>query len=142
MMIYHVNNIVLVMKSKRFKSKTCFYDCHWWYNRYRVIHIDWFFTSYHWSSNVINIIFICHNFSIFSYTITWGNDNIYIPVSGSFAQFITRWVSKSCGAANGWLYWFSWAITFALELSVVGQVIQYWTDAVPLAGWISIFSSY
>ncbi|KAL6454019.1 CAN2 Probable lysine/arginine permease CAN2 [Candida maltosa Xu316] len=59
--------------------------------------------------------------------------------TGSFAQFITRWVSKSCGASNGWLYWFSWAITFALELSVVGQVIQYWTDAVPLAAWITIF---
>ncbi|RCK57608.1 Lysine/arginine permease [Candida viswanathii] len=63
----------------------------------------------------------------------------YIPISGSFAQFVTRWVSKSCGAANGWIYWFSWAITFALELSVVGQVIQFWTDAVPLAAWISIF---
>ena len=75
----------------------------------------------------------------YSVTQSLGEMTTYIPVSGSFAQFITRWVSKSCGAANGWLYWFSWAITFALELSVVGQVIQYWTDAVPLAGWISIF---
>ena len=75
----------------------------------------------------------------YSVTQSLGEMTTYIPVSGSFAQFITRWVSKSCGAANGWLYWFSWAITFALELSVVGQVIQYWTDAVPLAGLISIF---
>ena len=42
----------------------------------------------------------------------------------------------------GWLYWFSWAVTFGLELSVVGQVIQFWTDAVPLAAWISIFSLF
>ena len=48
-------------------------------------------------------------------------------------------MSKSCGAANGWLYGWSWAITFGLELSIVGQVIQFWTDAIPLAAWISIF---
>ena len=75
----------------------------------------------------------------FSVTQSLGEMATYIPISGSFAQFVTRWVSKSCGAANGWLYWFSWAVTFGLELSVVGQVIQFWTDAVPLAAWISIF---
>ncbi|CAI5760611.1 unnamed protein product [Candida verbasci] len=75
----------------------------------------------------------------FSVTQSLGEMATLIPVSGSFAQFVTRWVSKPCGAANGWLYWFSWAITFALELSVVGQVIQFWTDAVPLWAWITIF---
>ncbi|KAI5968571.1 CAN1 [Candida margitis] len=75
----------------------------------------------------------------FSVTQSLGEMATLIPVSGSFAQFVTRWISKSAGAANGWLYWFSWAMTFALELSVIGQVIQYWTDAVPLAAWISIF---
>ena len=75
----------------------------------------------------------------FSVTQSLGEMATYIPISGSFAQFVTRWVSKSCGAANGWLYGWSWAITFALELSIVGQVIQFWTYAVPLAAWISIF---
>ncbi|KAI3402897.2 CAN1 [Candida oxycetoniae] len=75
----------------------------------------------------------------FSVTQSLGEMATLIPVSGSFAQFVTRWVSKSCGSANGWLYWFSWAMTYALELSVVGQVIEFWTDKVPLAAWISIF---
>ncbi|KAG7665643.1 uncharacterized protein J8A68_000849 [[Candida] subhashii] len=75
----------------------------------------------------------------FSITQSLGEMATLIPVSGSFVQFVTRWCSPSLGAANGWNYWFSWAITFALELSIVGQVIQYWTDAVPLAAWISIF---
>ena len=78
----------------------------------------------------------------FSVTQSLGEMATYIPVSGSFVQFITRWVSKSCGAANGWLYGWSWAITFGLELSIVGQVIQFWTDAIPLAAWISIFLFY
>lgn len=75
----------------------------------------------------------------FSVTQSLGEMATYIPVSGSFTQFSARFCSPALGVANGWNYWFSWAITFALEISVVGQVIQYWTDAVPLAAWISIF---
>ena len=37
------------------------------------------------------------------------------------------------------MYWFSWAVTFAVELSVVGQVIFFWTEKVPILAWISIF---
>ncbi|KAF3985520.1 hypothetical protein FT663_05029 [Candidozyma haemuli var. vulneris] len=82
---------------------------------------------------------------IFITTLAWsvtqslGEMATYIPCSGSFTQFCTRFCSPALGVANGWNYWFSWAITFALELSVVGQIIQFWTDAVPLAAWISIF---
>ncbi|KAG2733453.1 hypothetical protein G9P44_002978 [Scheffersomyces stipitis] len=75
----------------------------------------------------------------FSVTQSLGEMATLIPVAGSFTQFVTRWCSPALGAANGWNYWFSWAITFALELSVVGQIIQKWTDAVPLEAWISIF---
>ena len=82
-----------LVKLKRFKSQTRFYDCHWWYYRYRVIYIYWFITSYHWSSNVIDFIFIRHN-NLFSVTQSLGEMATYIPISGSFAQFVTRWVSK------------------------------------------------
>ncbi|CUM49078.1 unnamed protein product [Debaryomyces tyrocola] len=75
----------------------------------------------------------------FSVTQSLGEMATYIPLSGSFNQFATRWCSPALGAANGYSYWFSWAITFALEISVVGQIIEYWTFAVPLAAWISIF---
>ena len=75
----------------------------------------------------------------FSVTQSLGEMATLIPVTGSFAQFVGRWCSPAFGAANGWCYWFAWSITYALELSVVGQVIQKWTTAVPLAAWIGIF---
>lgn len=75
----------------------------------------------------------------YSVTQSLGEMATHIPVSGSFTQFAARFCSPALGVANGWNYWFSWAITFALEVSIVGQVIQYWTTAVPLAAWISIF---
>lgn len=82
---------------------------------------------------------------LFITTLAWsvcqslGEMATYIPISGSFTQFSARFCSPALGVANGWNYWFSWAITFALEISVVGQIIQYWTYSVPLAAWISIF---
>ncbi|KAM9914194.1 hypothetical protein OXX69_000881 [Metschnikowia pulcherrima] len=75
----------------------------------------------------------------YSITQSLGEMATYIPCSGSFTQFAARFGSPALGCANGWMYWFSWAITFSLEISVVGQVIQYWTNAVPLAAWISMF---
>lgn len=82
---------------------------------------------------------------IFVTTLAWsvtqclGEMATYLPVLGSFIQFCSRYCSPALGAANGWNYWFSWAITYALELSVMGQIIEYWTDKVPLAVWITIF---
>lgn len=75
----------------------------------------------------------------YSVTQSLGEMATFIPVTSSFTVFSQRFVSPAFGAANGYMYWFSWCITFALELSVVGQVIQFWTFAVPLAAWISIF---
>jgi amino acid transporter len=88
-------------------------------------------------SSLISFLFI----TTIAYSVTQsiGEMATYIPVTGSFSQFAARWCSPAIGAATGWNYWFSWAITFALELSVVGQIIQLWTYEVPLAAWIGIF---
>lgn len=86
---------------------------------------------------LISVLFMAS--VVYSVTQSIGEMATYLPVTGSFTQFAARWVSPSFGAANGYMYFFSWAITFALEVAVVGQVIQFWTDAVPLAGWVAIF---
>lgn len=88
-------------------------------------------------SSLISFLFV----TTLAYSVTQsiGEMATYIPIAGSFSQFAARWCSPAIGAAIGWNYWFSWAITFALELSVVGQIIQLWTYEVPLAGWIGIF---
>ncbi|KAG0675973.1 arginine transporter Can1, partial [Kluyveromyces marxianus] len=75
----------------------------------------------------------------YSVTQSLGEMATFIPVTSSFTVFSQRFLSPAIGAANGYMYWFSWAITFALELSIVGQIIQYWTHAVPLEAWIAIF---
>ncbi|SCU90917.1 LAFA_0F00870g1_1 [Lachancea sp. 'fantastica'] len=75
----------------------------------------------------------------YSVTQSLGEMATFIPVTSSFTVFTRRFISPAFGAANGYMYCFSWCITFALELSVVGQIIEYWTYAVPNAAWIIIF---
>ncbi|AGO10846.1 AaceriAFR667Cp [[Ashbya] aceris (nom. inval.)] len=76
---------------------------------------------------------------VYSITQSLGEMATFIPVTSSVTVFSKRFLSPAFGVANGYMYWFNWAITFAVELSVVGQIIQYWTDRVPIAGWIVIF---
>ncbi|KAF5107304.1 hypothetical protein DV453_003187 [Geotrichum candidum] len=76
---------------------------------------------------------------VYSLANSIGEMATYIPITGSFTVFCSRFVSPALGASIGWLYWFSWAITFAIELSIVGQVIEFWTFAVPIGAWIAIF---
>lgn len=68
-----------------------------------------------------------------------GEMATFIPVTSSLTVFSKRFLSPAFGVANGYMYWFNWAITYAVEISVIGQIIEYWTDSVPLAAWISIF---
>ncbi|CCE62116.1 hypothetical protein TPHA_0B04470 [Tetrapisispora phaffii CBS 4417] len=76
---------------------------------------------------------------IYFITQSLGEMATFIPVTSSITVFSKRFLSPAFGVTNGYMYWFNWAITYAVEISVVGQVIQYWTDAVPLAAWIAIF---
>lgn len=76
---------------------------------------------------------------VYFVTQSLGEMATFIPVTSSLTVFSKRFLSPAFGVANGYMYWFNWAITYAVEISVIGQIIQYWTDAVPLAAWISIF---
>lgn len=58
----------------------------------------------------------------------------YMPVSGSFSTYATRFVDPAFGFALGWNYWFNWAITLAVDISTSSIIMEYWFPDVP--GWI------
>jgi single-stranded-DNA-specific exonuclease len=41
----------------------------------------------------------------------------FMPVSGSFATYGSHFVDPAFGFAQGWNYWYNWAITVAVELA-------------------------
>ena len=64
-----------------------------------------------------------------------GEMATYLPVSGSFSTYATRFVDPSLGFALGWNYWFNWVITVAADVTIAAQVIQYWAPMKGLAAW-------
>ncbi|WP_373741233.1 amino acid permease [Neisseria sp.] len=55
-----------------------------------------------------------------------GEMATYLPVSGSFSTYATRFVDPSLGFALGWNYWFNWVITVAADIIIAAVVITYW----------------
>ncbi|CAJ2501347.1 Uu.00g042000.m01.CDS01 [Anthostomella pinea] len=85
------------------------------------------------------IAFIFVGTIVFSIMTSLGEMATFIPVAGSFTIYASRFVDRSLGFAMGWIYWFSWATTFALELVGSGIVIQYWDASLSIGIFIAIF---
>ena len=68
-----------------------------------------------------------------------GEMATYIPTTGSFEDYGTRFISPSFGFAIGWNYWYNWAITVAAELVAAALVMKYWAPNVPSWIWSAIF---
>ncbi|EHL01396.1 putative Arginine permease [Glarea lozoyensis 74030] len=76
---------------------------------------------------------------VYSVMQSLGEMATYIPITGAFTSYATRFVDPSLGFAMGWIYWFSWAITYALELTATGLIIQYWDKSLSIAIFIAVF---
>jgi len=68
-----------------------------------------------------------------------GEMAAYLPVSGSFQVYGSRFVDPAFGFALGWNYWFSWAVTVAVELAAAAIIMAYWFPAVPGLIWSALF---
>ncbi|KAF4625272.1 hypothetical protein G7Y89_g12897 [Cudoniella acicularis] len=76
---------------------------------------------------------------IYSVMQSLGEMATYIPISGAFTSYASRFVDPSLGFSMGWIYWFSWAMTFSLELTATGLIIQYWNPGLSIAIFIAVF---
>ncbi|RJE26068.1 permease [Aspergillus sclerotialis] len=76
---------------------------------------------------------------VYSAMVSLGEIATYIPIPGAFTSYATRLIDPSLGFAMGWIYWFNWASTFALELTATGLIIQYWDKDINIAIFIAIF---
>ncbi|KAF2853826.1 arginine permease-like protein [Plenodomus tracheiphilus IPT5] len=76
---------------------------------------------------------------VYSVMLSLAEMATYLPVSGAFTQYAARFVDPSLGFAMGWIYWFSWSITYALELTAAGLIIQWWNSDLSIGIFITIF---
>ncbi|WP_148932392.1 amino acid permease [Paenibacillus methanolicus] len=68
-----------------------------------------------------------------------GEMATYMPVSGTFSTYASRFVDPSFGFAIGWNYWYNWAITIAAELSAATMIMKFWFPDSPSFLWCALF---
>ncbi|CAF1594930.1 unnamed protein product, partial [Didymodactylos carnosus] len=59
----------------------------------------------------------------------------YMPISGSFNTYGSRFIDPAFGFALGWNYWFSWVVTISGELVAAGILVQFWLPHVTTVIW-------
>ncbi|KAF7558281.1 hypothetical protein G7Z17_g68 [Cylindrodendrum hubeiense] len=68
-----------------------------------------------------------------------GEMAVMYPLPSAFVQWTNIFVDPAAGFALGWAYTFAYWISIANELQGIVTVLGFWTDAVPVAAWITIF---
>ncbi|HET7657908.1 MAG TPA: amino acid permease, partial [Bacillales bacterium] len=63
----------------------------------------------------------------------------FMPTSGSFSTYATKFIDPALGFALGWNYWYSWAITLAAELSASTLLMKFWFPHSPSILWSGLF---
>ncbi len=64
-----------------------------------------------------------------------GEMATYLPTSGSFSTYASRYVDPSLGFALGWNYWFNWVITVAADIELSALAVSYWEPMRVLPSW-------
>ncbi|GME75650.1 unnamed protein product [Ambrosiozyma monospora] len=85
------------------------------------------------------IVWILSSAMIYLTVQALGELAVTFPVSGSFIQFNTRFISAPWGFAMAWNYVFQWIYVLPLELVAVSMTISYWNDTISPAVWVTIF---
>ena len=68
-----------------------------------------------------------------------GEMATYLPVSGSFETYATRFVDPALGFALGWNYWYMSAATLASELVAAALVMKFWFPDTHAIVWSALF---
>ena len=68
-----------------------------------------------------------------------GEMATYMPETGSFGAYATKFVDPALGFALGWNYWYNWAITIAAEMVAGSLLMKFWFPNVPAIVWSALF---
>ncbi len=70
-----------------------------------------------------------------------GEMAAYLPSTGSFYVYASRFVDPAFGYALGWNYWYNWAITVAAEVVAATLVMHFWFPHSSNFMWSGLFLS-
>ncbi|KND88622.1 Dicarboxylic amino acid permease [Tolypocladium ophioglossoides CBS 100239] len=70
---------------------------------------------------------------------TTGEITAFMPDTGGFVRHASKFVEPALGAATGWNFWYTMAITVTAEVSAAATLIQFWNTSISPAVWSTIF---
>ncbi|KAL7783256.1 Aldehyde/histidinol dehydrogenase [Trichoderma ceciliae] len=70
---------------------------------------------------------------------TTGEITAFMPRTGGFIRHATKFVEPALGAATGWNFWYTIAITVPAEITAASTVIQFWNASINPGVWITVF---
>ncbi len=68
-----------------------------------------------------------------------GELAVWMPVTGSFQTYATRFISPSAGFSLGWMYFVGSAATAGVEFTAAGILMQHWFPDIPIWIWCAVF---
>lgn len=68
-----------------------------------------------------------------------GEMSTFMPVSGAFETYASKFIDPALGFALGWNYWINWSVTLASELVAAAMIIKFWLPASSSIMWSAIF---
>ncbi|MGX4600438.1 amino acid permease [Faecalimicrobium sp. JNUCC 81] len=68
-----------------------------------------------------------------------GEMATFMPISGSFSSYASKFIDPALGFALGWNYWYNWAITIAAEMVAGSLIMKYWFPNISGIYWSLLF---
>ncbi len=81
----------------------------------------------------------CIGIMVYFLMTSLGEMATFMPDSGSFGIYASKFVDPAFGFAMGWNYWYNWAITVAAEMVAGALIMKYWFPGVPAIVWSVLF---
>ncbi|OAQ67341.1 proline-specific permease [Purpureocillium lilacinum] len=70
---------------------------------------------------------------------TTGELSAFMPHTGGFIRHASKLVEPALGAATGWNFWYTMAISAPAEISAAATLIQFWNTDINPGVWITVF---
>mgnify|MGYP001164604836 CR=1 FL=1 len=85
------------------------------------------------------IAFLFGGLILFMVMTCLGELAVYMPVTGSFQTYATKYISPSAGFALGWMYFLGSAATAGVEFTAAGILMLHWFPDSPVWLWCALF---
>lgn len=85
------------------------------------------------------VAFLITGIMVYFLMTSLGEMAAFMPSTGSFYIYASKFVDPALGYALGWNYWYNWAITVASEITAASLIMHFWfPDSQPLI-WCASF---